>query len=116
MPAARIKWDGIPNLVGCVHALGPFTHAQLARVLAQQAAVAEGDAKVTAPWTDRTGAARNGLYATSRVAPGRGELEIGHGVDYGIWLEIKNSGRYAAVLPTLQRTVPRVAQALGGLW
>lgn len=113
----ELHWQTPPQrLAGNVRRLTSITRARLQSVLAEQAAVAEGDAKVTAPWTDRTGAARNSLYATSMATGNGGVLEVGHGVDYGIWLEVANAGRYAAVIPTLQRTYPRVIQALGRLW
>lgn len=116
MAVTRIEWVGLDGMRGRVAALGPKTTTGLRKVLVREARVAEGDVKVTAPWTDRTGAARNGLYATAEVTQQRGVLEIGHGVDYGIWLEVSNAGRFAAVTPTLQRTIPRVAAGLRGLW
>ena len=69
--------------------------------------------KSNAPWTDRTGNARGALY--SKVEPPtpaqiRGMIEIwlGHGMDYGIFLELRNAGRYAIVNPALDYFAPRI--------
>lgn len=58
--------------------------------------------KADAPWTDRTGAARAGLF-TVVEHPGQGHYTIvySHSVHYGFWLEVKFSGRDAVVRPTI---------------
>lgn len=66
--------------------------------------------KDNAPWTDRTGAARNGLAArfyTDR--DGRGIIMY-HQVPYGIWLEVRFSGRYGIIVPALEEWGPRVME------
>lgn len=67
---------------------------------------AQGQArmKLEAPWTDRTSAARNGLFTVVRK-DGKGSYAIvfSHSVSYGIWLEVKFSGRDAVVAPTIQK-------------
>lgn len=71
-----------------------------------------------ATWTDRTGNARNGLAADVQATGTGGSLVLYHTVPYGIWLEIRWSGRYAIVGPTLQEIGPQLmamlAQAIGG--
>jgi hypothetical protein len=62
----------------------------------------EGYAKTHAPWTDRTGNARNGLHATSfHEIHGHG-IDIAHSVPYGIWLEIRHEGHLAIIIPTIK--------------
>jgi hypothetical protein len=115
--AVELRWAVPPQTLAVkITALGPFTQARLGSVLAAKAAEAEADAKTTAPWTDRTGAARNGLVGSSRATSAGGEMVLAHSVDYGIYLELAHGGNWAAVIPTLQRTYPRVISALGGLW
>lgn len=54
-----------------------------------------------APWTDRTGHARQRLTGSQmRVAKGY-ELKLAHGVDYGIWLELAHEKRFAIIQPTI---------------
>lgn len=57
--------------------------------------------KDNAPWTDRTGNARNGLYCQlRRPSENVWELILGHSVPYGIYLETRWSGKYAIIQPT----------------
>ena len=67
------------------------------------AARIEAAAKRDAPWTDRTGHARQGLTARcERVA--NGIVVVLYGVmSYQIWLEIAHAGKYAIILPTLEQ-------------
>lgn len=68
----------------------------------------ENYAKANAPWTDRTGNARNGLAARAyRDGNGVGIL-LYHQVDYGIWLEVRWGGKYAIINPTIDAMGPRV--------
>lgn len=61
---------------------------------------AEGEMKMSAPWTDRTGNARNGLHAGVMVGRDEFRLFLSHGVDYGVFLELAHGGNYAIVRPT----------------
>lgn len=62
----------------------------------------EGAAKMNAPWTDRTGNARGGLETAVTHAPGVHRITLFHKVEYGLWLEIANGGRYRIIMPTLE--------------
>jgi hypothetical protein len=65
--------------------------------------------KQEAPWTDRTGNARQTLFGeVQEVVNQMVAVVIGHGVDYGIYLELKNAGRYAIVNPALDFWAPRL--------
>jgi hypothetical protein len=76
----------------------------------------EGYARSNAPWTDRTGNARNGLRATTEHSPGsRHAIVLSHSVPYGIWLEVRWDGRYAAIEPTINAMGPQVMQSIQGL-
>ena len=58
--------------------------------------------KTEAPWTDRTGAARSGLFSVVEH-PKKGSYTIifSYSVHYGFWLEVKFSGRDAIIRPTI---------------
>lgn len=59
-------------------------------------------AKANAPWQDRTGDARRGLNVS---VDGDGDsifLQLFHTVDYGLWLEVIQNGKFAIIMPTLQ--------------
>lgn len=60
-------------------------------------------ARQNAPWDDMTGDARGGLDANVNADGDLLSVGLFHGVDYGIWLEIRWNGRYAIILPTMER-------------
>ena len=72
-------------------------------VMHYHAASGVGYMKQNAPWTDRTGAARSGLFTIPEHAPGRHTIIFAHSVPYGIWLEVKNSGRYEIIMPSVRK-------------
>lgn len=72
----------------------------------------EGAMKVGAPWTDRTGNARNGLAAFSGKTARGHAIFLTHSVDYGIFLEVKQGGKYAIILPTIKEYAPKVMGTL----
>lgn len=58
-------------------------------------------ARNRAPWTDRTGHARQRLSGTNtRITKGY-KITLAHGVDYGIWLELAHEKRFAIIQPTI---------------
>lgn len=62
--------------------------------------------KENAPWDDRSGAAREGLGADYRPQGFLHEIVMYHTEDYGIWLEVRWSGRYAIIVPALEHWGP----------
>lgn len=70
-------------------------------------------ARQNAPWTDRTGNARNGLF-TQVNTDGKGgvQLVLAHGVPYGIWLEVRWSGRFAIIAPAIQHEGPLLMKTI----
>lgn len=73
--------------------------------------------RTSAPWTDRTGNARQGLFAKA-FGDGRTNTHgiiCYHTMPYGVWLEVKNSGEYAVIVPTIQQEGARIMQGLNGL-
>jgi len=99
----------------------------------------ENDAKVNAPWRDRTGNARQTLaaYATrvpksgsvqavfvsdgerllpATYSPGEGiALVLRHGMSYGKQLELARQGRFAIVGPTLDWARNQIWASVRGL-
>lgn len=71
-------------------------------------AEAEATAKRNAPWTDRTGNARNSITGTKGEVDGntvKGHLFIG--VEYGKYLELCWGGKYRIVWPTIEDAAAR---------
>lgn len=75
------------------------------RTLAETGALKmQSYAQQNAPWTDRTGSARQRLKGYVQNRGDALRINISHGVDYGIWLEFAHEKRYA-ILPDTIRIV-----------
>lgn len=74
----------------------------------QMAPQVENYAKLNAPWTDQTGAARQGLAARAYRDGKEVGIIVYHQVSYGIWLEVRWSGKYAIINPTIEAMGPVV--------
>lgn len=70
-------------------------------IMEYHAADGQARMKLNAPWTDRTSAARNGLFTVVEGGNGKYTIVFSHSVNYGIWLEVKFSGRDAVIMPTV---------------
>lgn len=82
------------------------------RIAYEQAEKMEQYAKANAPWTDRTGDARERLHATVEETGPIGTIVLSHGVDYGLWLEIANGGRFSIIPQTIDVFGPQVMRSL----
>lgn len=76
----------------------------------------EGYMKENAPWTDRTGAARAGLFTATDHGPSQHSILFSHTMDYGIWLEVKNSGEYEIIMPSIRWAGRELMQDLNHLF
>jgi len=70
-------------------------------------------ARQNAPWEDQTGQARAGLGVEVTKSFGEVMLSLYHTVDYGLWLEVIQNGRFATIMPTLERYAPEVFRRVG---
>lgn len=94
-----------PNL----KALPEKIEAAVATAVDYSATRAEAYAKTNAPWTDRTGNARGGLFTAPFHDFGNNHgYDVAHSVPYGIWLEVRFEGRYAIIEPTVQAMGPEL--------
>lgn len=88
---------------------GPEKVHRAAYVVAQRDAPSiENWMKTDAPWQDQTGNARNGLFARAYIEADEIGIVLGHSVSYGIWLEVRWSGRYAIIQPAIDHWGPQV--------
>jgi len=65
-------------------------------------------ARVNAGWEDRTGQARAGIRHGVENNNGVIVLTLYHTVEYGLWLETIQNGRFATLMPTLEQNARRV--------
>lgn len=76
-------------------------------------AIAETAMRTNAPWHDNTGNARAGLFATHESEPMvEHSLTLYHTMPYGFWLEVRWSGKYAIIGPTMFDIAPLLASDL----
>lgn len=110
-PTFKFEYDHItPKMLAALPKLAAF----LTKTTSYYALRAEQTAKTKATWTDRTGNARQGLRAiadNSQAHQGEWEISVSHSVPYGIWLEVRNSGEYAVILPTIDTEAPKYFMA-----
>lgn len=111
--AATIVWEVPPSALA--GRLGDYVDRMLAAVydLATYfAARIEAAAKANATWTDRTGIARQGLTGKAVKTATGVVLYLFSQVHYGVYLEIKNAGKYAVLLPVLERSYGPLMDAI----
>lgn len=58
--------------------------------------------KANAPWTDRTGAARQTLHTeVEQLAQDMVQITLDHGVEYGVYLELAHAGVWGIIGPAI---------------
>jgi hypothetical protein len=72
--------------------------------------------QANAPWRDRTGDARRGLFAIPTHEYRAWQIVLGHTVRYGIYLEKYMSERFAIIEPTRATQGQHVIDRMRGLW
>lgn len=112
-----IRWVRPPSeLATAVERYGDRVLRAVAAIAQYTATAMQNDAKANATWTDRTGNARTGLFGTSEAdfAAKVVTIYLSHGatIDYGRWLELANSGRYAVIMRTMQAHYEPLMQML----
>lgn len=116
MAKSSFSWD-MDTLTPALEVIDDATDRFVTATMAMHAPRAEAFAKREASWTDRTSNARNGLFATSERGSGVWRIIVAHGVPYGIWLEVRFSGRYAIIQPTIAHEGPEVMKTIAaGYW
>lgn len=80
-----------------------------------QAPKSEARMKTGARWTDRTGNARGGLYTATSHTGNLHTLLLSHTMAYGIYLEVRFSGRYAIVTPEIRLAAADLQRLIGKL-
>lgn len=63
----------------------------------------EGQAKREAPWTDRTGHARQSIHGTADWVGDRLVICLSGGMEYSPYLELAHGKKYAILKPTIEK-------------
>ena len=84
---------------------------EVMRIITRYKGEIENHMKAEAPWTDRSGNARQALWADIEHKV-RVMITVtfghSHGIEYGVYLEFANAGKYAIVNPTFDIFAPRI--------
>ncbi len=114
MGESGIRWEGDLNEQR-LQQIGP--QIKRAMVAAAMKVAPEGEAwmKSNATWRDQTGNARNGLRGQAIVSKNRVAVVFSHSVPYGIWLEVRWDGKYAVLVPAVERFAPRTMELVARL-
>jgi hypothetical protein len=111
MAASGFKWDVAPS-IAFPQLVERYTNTIFLagrRVAARRAEEGAAWMRGNAPWTDRTGRARAGLHVDVLESPGvLAELVFSHddSLEYPVWLELANGGRYAIIAPAIDHFGP----------
>lgn len=70
------------------------------------AGLMEAHAKANRPWEDRTGDARKGLFGSTLHRDKKILSRVSHSMEYGVYLELANQGKYAILEPTVKKYAP----------
>lgn len=116
-----IRWIRPPSeLARAVDQYGDRVLVAVQAVAARIATAMQNDARANAPWTDRTGNARTGLFGTVErdAAASVVSIFLSHGadVDYGVYLEMAHGGNYSIIMPTIEQWLPEVLAELRRLF
>jgi hypothetical protein len=108
-----IRWIQPPTVLArAIEQYGDRVLVAVQAVAGRIATAMQNDARTQAPWTDRTGNARSGLFgvATRDAAAKLVIVYLSHGptIDYGLWLELAHGGNFQIVMPVVERHLPAI--------
>ena len=110
-----VQWDD-RALINHLKTFNARADRAITAAIGYHATQAQAYARTNAPWTDRTSNARNGLFAKAERKVPHYRIIISHSVPYGVWLEIRWSGRYAIIRPTVDHEGPELMKTVSGLF
>lgn len=111
MAKTQVKWiknEITPNLIK----FPPKMHAALGTFMEYESGNVQDYMRANAPWTDRTGNARQGLFAKHEASLTSHKIVCYHTMPYGIWLEVAHDGQYRIIVPTIQSEGKRVMNGI----
>jgi len=115
-----LEWVIKPEkMAGAINAYGDKVLVATKSVAEYIAVKMQNEARQNAPWEDRTGNARGGLFAiVEEAAKAIVEIYLSHGhtIFYGVFLELDHGGKYAIILPTIEANLPDLKQMLDNLF
>ncbi len=103
----RARLHGKEMLLNNINRYEQSLMRSVAEISEHYAMMMEAYAKAYAPWNDRTGQARAGLFGRVREEGSFLYTGVAHTVHYGVYLELGMHGRYAILKPTRDQFAPK---------
>lgn len=108
MASCNLNIQGIDEVIKNLKNFVPRLKAALALDSQNIATNMEAWAKTNSPWTDRTAHARNFIKQTVKWTNADTlMISLSHNVDYGIYLELCNEGKYAILEKAISEFAPQ---------
>lgn len=108
MASCNLKIEGIDEVIRNLKNFVPRLKSALTLDAQNIANNMEAWAKANAPWTDQTGHARNFIKQNVKwVNTDTLMISLSHNVDYGIYLELCNEGKYAILEKAIAEFAPQ---------
>lgn len=114
---AQIVWAGTVEITQNMQRYGEAIKDTMLSIGESVAPRMETDAKHEAKWQDHTANARQSLNGRAWQTD-NGDvtiIQLSHGVFYGLFLEVRNQGRFAIVIPMMQRYYPIIWKMVMGV-
>lgn len=116
-----IRWIRPPDqLARAIDQYGEKVLVAVAAVAGRIATIMQNSAKNNAPWTDRTGNARSGLFGTVETDLSRQLVIIylSHSamLSYPLFLEVSHGGKFSIIMKTLERHLPELKSMLDDIF
>ena len=112
-----MQWSGDKEMAAKMELYGQKVVEALHQIALYWSPVIETAAKQNAPWTDRTGNARQGLRGfVEDLSATSVAIYLTHSVEYGVYLETQYQQRYAVIMPTLEQHYQPIKDMLDGVF
>jgi hypothetical protein len=117
MAQMGFRWVKPPSaeLIPAVEAYGRRVHTAIRAVADYMAQKTQAEMRQGAPWEDRTGNARTGLFSVvDEAAQDLVTIWLSHGhtVYYGVFLELAHGKKYQIIMPTIEGNIPVIEKML----
>lgn len=112
--SGKIVWSGA-NLGRNIEVAQSIFEGYVVAIMTRGATNGQNYMRENAPWTDRTGNARGGLFAQYVNDGDSHTIVMYHTMPYGVYLEFKDGGRYKIIEPALRHTGLEVMGTFQGL-
>lgn len=104
------------NVVNNLHDWADRQRDEVVRLANVWAGTLQGRAQLDAKWTNRSGLARGGLFGSTEVDGDKVFIRLSHSMEYGVFLELANNGKFAILRPTIDAASPEIFADYKELW